>query len=64
MGKKTKCALNTFIYATSSGAVLGVSNGSTLVQRDLEQLEDRARHRTRPHQRFPDVQVDDMTSPE
>lgn len=56
MGDKTECALSRFIYDTSSGAVVCMSNGSTSVQRDLEQPEDRARDRTRPHQKIPDVQ--------
>ena len=62
MGDKTECALSNFIYYTSSGAVVGMSNGSTSVQRDLEQLEDRAQDKTRPHQKIPDVQEEDKKS--
>lgn len=64
MGDKTECALSNFIYDTSSGAVVGTSNGSLLVQRDIEQLEDRAGDRTRLHQKIPDVQEEVKKSPE
>lgn len=64
MGDKTECALSNFIYDTSSGAVVGMSNGSLLVQRDIEQLEDRAGDRTRLHQKIPDVQEEVKKSPE